>query len=535
MNPNTDEVSPPVLSEPTDQTPDLIAGLKRLLVCNPFYLASAALLLFALSRLTQDARFLTTETRQVLFQFTVLQGYGFLLVGTALWLSRRPVWYDSALLVVLENGLLLAPFLGISQAVLLDEPLAWSLALSGGFAVLGRGWSLRRWYPSFHLPDRARLIGVLVVAINVGLPLIYRTQVDTDWHVGNRILWLGFLPVLALLPNLLAGSRKWGGTAAEASWLPLLIQGLWIAGTAVHAWSIAWVDKTPTPNLLLMPVLIASFWTLQWRHRDFSSGDHIPLRAILLVATALAGFWPSDLREISLGIAGLNAALFLAHAHWGTRGLPLLRYLAWTAAAASLLRVVQLLRPDWFEGLREPRHYLVAGGWILGAGFLWRMLRSRNPVAGILGGIAAGIGVALLPLPEQPHVGIQVGVLFSVFHSLRWNTAGASEIWIGRLFLATVWSSDTLVWSWDLPGVVEWSPCAIGMLAAAILVILQRRFAVDVSIFLLGTAVLNALIAPAVWVGRTVPGSLLILGLSLACFVAGTVLALRRQEPSPGR
>lgn len=533
MNPSEDAIPASAAPRPSDVTDDLVDGLKRFLICNPFYLASAALLLFGLSRLTQDTQFLNTETRQVLFQFVVLQGYGFLLVGTALWLSRQQIWYDSALLVVLENGLLLAPFLGISQAVLLDEPLAWSLALSGGFAVLGRGWSIRRWYPGFNLPDRARLIGALVLAINVGLPLAYRTRVDTDWHTGNRILWLAILPVLALLPNLLVRSRKEGGTAAQSPWLPLLIQGLWIAGTAVHAWSIAWVDKTPTPNVLLMPVIIASLWTLQWRHLDFGAGDHVWFRATLLVASTLGGFWPSDLREVSMAIAVLNAALFVAHAHLGTRGSSILRIIAWTAAAVSALRFAQLLRPEWFEAVKDPKSCAIVGGWILGGGFTFLMLRSRNPVAGVLGGIVAAIGAGLLPVSGQPHVAIQVGVLFSLFHSLRWPDQSSSETWIGRAFLVVVWTSDSLAWSWDLSQLIEWTPCAVGILTSVAFVVLRRRFGMEVSMLLLGSGGLNALIAPGIWVSRNVPGTLLMLGLSLACFAAGTVLALRRHQPKP--
>src|SRR5262245_22974788 len=76
--------------------------LKHLLACNPFYLVSAGLLLFGLYRVSIDPHFLHGEIPQLVFNFTSLQLYELLLVGTAIVLARRCIWYDSKLLVVLE-------------------------------------------------------------------------------------------------------------------------------------------------------------------------------------------------------------------------------------------------------------------------------------------------------------------------------------------------------------------------------------------------------------------------------------------------
>ena len=67
-----------------------------------------------MNRLSVDPTFLGNETDNLLFNFFALQFYELLLVGTGLLLARRQVWYDSALLVVLENGLVLVPFMLIS-------------------------------------------------------------------------------------------------------------------------------------------------------------------------------------------------------------------------------------------------------------------------------------------------------------------------------------------------------------------------------------------------------------------------------------
>lgn len=525
------------------QMPDAVAAqeqsadptvkwLKRLLVCNPFYLASAALLLFGLSRLTQDPRFLTTETREVLFQFGVLQAYGFLLVGTALWLARRRIWYDSALLVVLENGLLLAPFLGISQAVLLDQTLAVSLASAGGLAVMGRAWSIRRGYPSLNLPDRARIAGALILAINVGLPLVYKTRVDTDWHMGNRILWLAVLPMLALLPNLFpppsAGDRRDSVTAAEVRWLPMLIHGLWLAGTAVHAWSIAWVDKTPTPNVLLLPVAIASLWTVQWRHQDFMEGANIALRAGLLGATAVAGWLFSGLPEVVGGLAAANLILFGLFALRAESRL--LRFVAWAAAAVSGVRLLLVLRPEWVSMLLQPRPYLIALAVAVGVGLFALLVRVRTPVAGILGGIGVGLAVSWWTTWQQPHLGIQFGAILALAHSLRWVGLSGFELRVGQGAVGLVWAIDSLAWAWDPAVATAWMPCAFGGLALVGLIVVRRWVGIEFPWVLAGIAALNGLVPPGVWTARTISAGILTLLLSLACFAIGTAFAVRRQD-----
>ena len=57
--------------------------LKRFFACNPFYLVSAALLLFGLYRVSLDTEVLVKETTQLAFNFGSLQVYEILLVGTS--------------------------------------------------------------------------------------------------------------------------------------------------------------------------------------------------------------------------------------------------------------------------------------------------------------------------------------------------------------------------------------------------------------------------------------------------------------------
>lgn len=103
MEPTIPSPAPETFPTPFLPAHDWRWWARRLLVCNPFFLVSAALLLFAISRLSTDPGFLGGEQPKLLFNFGTLQVYGGLLVVTAVALVRRQVWYDSSLLVVVEH------------------------------------------------------------------------------------------------------------------------------------------------------------------------------------------------------------------------------------------------------------------------------------------------------------------------------------------------------------------------------------------------------------------------------------------------
>src|SRR5438876_162304 len=117
---------------------------KRLVACNPFYPISAALLLYGFYRVSADPRFLPGEVAQLIFNFSSLQFYEVLLVLTAIFLARRSIWYDSTLLVGLENMLVLVAFILVSQAALIDQRIIWVMCLFGGILALLRFTALKR-------------------------------------------------------------------------------------------------------------------------------------------------------------------------------------------------------------------------------------------------------------------------------------------------------------------------------------------------------------------------------------------------------
>lgn len=518
-------------ARPAPPEPD---WFRRFLACNPFYLVSVALLLFGVSRLTRDPRFLTTETGEVLMKFGVLHAYGFLLVGTASWLIRRRVRYDSALLVVLENGLLLAPFLVISQAVLLDVGLAWTLAVSGGLAVAVRSWAVRRWYPEFNLPDGFRWAGLAVVVLNLALPLVYRTRVDTDWHVGNRVVWLGVMPALALVPLLLPRTRRWDGTECGVSWLPSLLHALWIAGSGVHAWSIAWVDKTPMPVSLVVPAAMAMLALWNGRHADFGPGPNTVLRAALLSGVTLLALGAPGSVPTALGTMGAGLVYLVLFALLSGPAVMALRVGAGIGAGLLAVRGAFLLAPGAGAWLTRPEVIATAMGGLAGSYLLYRVVRSRNPMAGVLGGLLVVPALWLLMGREPSHWPVVGGCLFALLHSLRWVEGRRGEALVGRAFVGVIWVSDSAVWSLDGGMPASWAPFWVGLGLVAALAGWRRFTGMRVPWELFFIAGLNALVPAGAGAAATVPVSVLLLGVSLATFAAGTWLAVRSRRDGEG-
>src|SRR5690348_3764289 len=102
MNPTEFSSFPSKNSGPTPNE-QLFIWLKLFLARNPFYIVSAGMLLYGIYRLSIDPKVFVTEIAQLFFNFGSLQVYEVLLVGTAVVLARRKIWYDSMLLVWLEN------------------------------------------------------------------------------------------------------------------------------------------------------------------------------------------------------------------------------------------------------------------------------------------------------------------------------------------------------------------------------------------------------------------------------------------------
>ncbi|MGC3960419.1 MAG: hypothetical protein QM813_21575 [Verrucomicrobiota bacterium] len=271
--------------------------LKRLLVCNPFYLASAALLLYGVYRLSIDPTLLRTEMRQLIFNFSALHGYEVLLVVTAAVLAKRRIWYDASLLVALENMLWVVPFILASQAALLSPGLAFYFCLLTFFLAAGRvGWLRTRAeeiLPSF----RGLWCAMPLLLVNAAWPVIYRhfgeTKVGTQTTTGaayefNELSWFWLLPTLTALLFGLPQPAAAGPKTVMRRWFPLLLFGFWLTGTVVHLYSLGYVYDFKLRREQVAPALWVLAWALQFRLGDFLPVQGRAAKRALLVLPLLA-------------------------------------------------------------------------------------------------------------------------------------------------------------------------------------------------------------------------------------------------------
>src|ERR1700759_5394989 len=175
MNEHDDSeiIAPPTISAPPPperpQPKPFSYWARRFLVCNPFYLVSAALLLFGMYRISVERNFFTEEISQLAFNLSSLEFYEALLVMTAIFLASRRIWYDSTLLVGLENLFIFVPFILVSQVALISTRVVWVVCAVTAVVAMLRFAGVKRHFRDLNLPAGLLSIGALRVASTRGL------------------------------------------------------------------------------------------------------------------------------------------------------------------------------------------------------------------------------------------------------------------------------------------------------------------------------------------------------------------------------
>ncbi len=428
--------------------------LKRLFVCNPLYLASAALLLYGLFRVSADPNALATEIAQLTFNFGALQIYELLLAGTAILLVARRIWYDATLLVVLENLLVFVPFILVSQAALLEQKYAWIFCLLAAALAVGRTGGLRQGAGPLMPAGRALLCGLAVLAVNTALPLVYRHNQETKAGINitsgaayemNEASWFWLLPALALLANLLPRPEENRQEIRVRRWFTMVLFLFWLVGTGVHLYCLGYVYDFKLRREQLAPVLWVLAWTMRARLTDFlARPPEFGRKAILLLpllaalVSAFAGNSHVFLILSTLNFLGFAVVLLLERDNRLARQLALLSI----AATVSALPV-EMLQP-FAADFDRPKLVAIAGLTYL----MISIMLSRNPKLAILGALAAAMAGGLLR-EGQTHAlfwAAQSGLVYFLLHSLRWRDyeqPGAAGV---RGFIATLWVLHTLTW-----------------------------------------------------------------------------------------
>lgn len=536
MNDETVPVATPeVPIIPAAKSQPLSHWLKRLLVCNPFFLASAGLLLYGMYRISGDAHFLTTETRQLTFNFTSLQCYEALLVLTAIVLAHRRIWYDASLLTILENLFLLVPFILISQAALIERSVVGTLCgLALALAAL-RMETVRRQMRALWPASGFFVSGGVVILVNSLAPIIYRhfheNKFGTKLAAGeawttHQIIWLLILPALAALANLLPPPPPASLRLNHRRWFPHALFGCWLLGTAVHFYCLGYVYDFDLSRHLVVPALWVLAWTCVRKLPDFANSPMLRAGAMTLpLPLALAAVDASG-SHVFAGLTLLNLAGYIRLA-FRKPGNRLALHLAMLSAAALVAGApVEWLLPR-FTGFDRVQLILMAAAAYatLACGI------SRNPKAGLLGAIVIMLGSAAGL--EHIHHGAwwagQLSFVYFLLHSLRWHDpdhTGAAGV---RLSIAGLWALHTFGWAQAGAGVV--ANAALPALVLAVCCYRRWRLGQWPPLVLPASAATALAATPVNWVInklQTAPIGVLAMAASFAMLGIGAAVAITK-------
>lgn len=441
-------------SPPPPPPQPLSYWLKKLLVCNPFYLASAALLLYGVYRISLDPNFFSSEGWQLTFNFSALQTYELLLAATATLLAARCIWYDASLLVVLENLLWIVPFILVSQAAFIEPRTGIYLCLLAVALTAGRMTWLRQRARDIVPGSRMLLCGLPILLVNAAWPIIYRHFQETKMGINvttgpayffNEANWFWLLPAVASLLVLLPRPQTNHSAAPMRRWFPLLLFGFWLLGTGVHLYALGYVYDFKLRREQLAPLLWVLAWALPLRLSDFLTTPPRALWGSALFLPALAplpaAFAPES--RVFFYLSTLNLFAFVVRLLLQPENRLTLQL-----ALLSFAAVVASVPIDFAPALGRPLTQnnligLAALAYVIVGAFL-----SRNPKVAILGALAAMIigGVVRQPHADWLQWATQAGGIYFLLHSLRWEDekhSGAAGV---RICLAAGWVLHTFFW-----------------------------------------------------------------------------------------
>jgi len=392
-------------------------AFKRILAGNPFYLASAGLLLYGINQLTTDPKLVGAEFPMMRFNFCALLLYEIMLVCTAITLIRRRIWYDAMLLFGLTNLFIIVPFSLISRAVFLGPHLALVMSLVGAALAAAKFWAFKRYAPELNLPRRLLIIGAMLLLVNAYAPLLFKgIAIDAD-QVTKWLdfVWLFLLPALAGLGLFLPRQSDPGRAPEGKRWLPTAVFFAWILVTACHFGGIGYSNSYVWNYSLLLPVAWVTAWTIYLRIEDFMEKPNPAVETTLLFVPLSLPLLAIDAERILLIFAGLNLLVYgLLFIRQRRNFLTLIRLLG----AVAIFCGVQPTR--WIDHVVPG---VTRAEWVflyIFICFFWQIFRSRNPPVAIfaaLGLVGFSIGFA----PNLIHCAIQVALVSSLAHSLRWD------------------------------------------------------------------------------------------------------------------
>lgn len=309
--------------------------LKRFVTVNPFFVASALMILVGIALVLNDeTSFPTTNESSLVFSMISVELYQACLVLAAVFLAKRLVHTDSLLLVVIEFVFLVIPFILLTAACQsgssLDQEAAVKTAIrvtsTTALIVLGllmmRIGFLMRSFPGLHLRSQVLVFGGILLIFNLVMPLVFFFPFDQESSFASegryelfRNVMLTVLPFLAGCANWLPRPTKQASKADEApSWLEPAGIGILIVMSLFHmVWLwFTYASDTPLTVTVFLPVCWVCAWTAWNRCGDFVEKALASWRyALHFVPFIVVIFLAFDAtREVALWLSGANAILY---------------------------------------------------------------------------------------------------------------------------------------------------------------------------------------------------------------------------------
>ena len=411
--------------------------VSTVMVCNPLLLLSPVCLLYGIYRAVVAPDLFATDDGNTIFNFLALAAYVLMVCVTSTLLARKRIVPDTVMLLLLNGLLFVAPFILIAHGIFLEGHLAVALGVLGIAMGKGQLEILRRRLPESFVTPQLAIGAALVLAVNFAIPLIFRRGLENDneaWGLTSAYAWYLVFPLLVAWLNFIP-VRATSETIWARPWFAPLIYLLWVAGTSIQLWTVAYVDDRQLQAHQFSVAVWVLAWTAFRRAEMFAAAwagriqTAAPVFAILIPGIgAVVGL---DLRIAAL-LYMLNLPL-LAAAH---RTLPAIAF-----GGISLLGAVCCMPSNWIVELSPlfTRGSFIA--LVITAVTIGAIGSFRDARAGLLAAI--GVGVLAAACGVSTTLAFNAAILFLFVHQLRWKTIGLNEhVLLG--IAAVAWIAHTV-------------------------------------------------------------------------------------------
>jgi hypothetical protein len=430
-------------------------GLHTLLACNPFYLLSPLLMIIGVDMLWRDVAMLS-NAEHLGMNMLSLHLYELLLVGGAILLAKKKIWYDGTLLVTIECAFLFVPYVLLSSSDRLDMAAFMTVGIIGLVATVLKFGLLRAAFRGMMLSGSFLMLGFALLAFNMLLPAtfaklsreVYQPEAALE---SLEALWLFVLPLLVVVANLMPIKRPEEGEPLPArNWMPHYLYAIMMVVTGYHLWALGYMRDWQWSPLLVAPALWALAWTLvNLRDRLFPGGPREQTLAWLPLAVVGLAFSPR-MEAVACGMMLINVVIFGARAYLRHDG----RADA-AKCATAILATIGMLPVELVGGYVDGFSRGVGLEWAAGLAMMVYALWTRKALPGLL---ASGMIYAFCDtLGWSVHVSAQLAFAFAIIHSLGWDQPDARKpvFQFIRAAFALSWVVSTLIW---LHFVGDWWP-----------------------------------------------------------------------------